>query len=258
MKRGVHAIAWVLLAVAAFVLWPERWGGSMTYVITNGTSMQPGFVEGDLAVLRGSSDYRVGDVVAYDSTELKKLVMHRVVEETDAGYTFRGDNNDFTDPETVTEEQVLGKLVVRVPGVGRYLTWFLEPVNLALTAAALFFLFGDRKKEQPAGRAAPAPLGRLTLRSIELPANAVTADVVDERDLERIARHYDRPVLEIEGDDRRYVLDGSVVYTWAQAVARPRERRRTPQGRDWAYGARHLQAVPHPRDDDGARRVSSL
>lgn len=258
MKRGVHAIAWVLLAVAAFVLWPERWGGSMTYVITSGTSMQPRFVQGDLAILRSSSDYRVGDVAAYDSSELKKIVMHRIIEETDEGYTFQGDNNDFIDPEMVAEEQMLGELVVRVPGVGRYLTWFLKPINLAIAAAALFLLLGDRKKEVPAGRAGSAPLGRLRLRSLELPQDAVTAEVVDESDLERLAEHYDRPVLEVEGDDRRYVLDGSVVYTWAKAVAQPRERRRTPQGRDWAYGARHLQAVPHPRDGDETQRVSSL
>ena len=258
MKRGVHAIAWVLLAVAAFVLWPERWGGSMTYVITSGTSMQPGFVQGDLAILRSSSDYKVGDVAAYNSSELKTIVMHRIIRETGKGYTFQGDNNDFIDPETVAEEQMLGELVVRVPGVGKYLTWFLKPINLAIVAAALFFLFGDRQKDAPLRRADSAVLGRLKLRSLELPHNAVTAEVVDESDLERIAQHYDRPVLEVEGDDRRYVLDGSVVYTWAKAVARPRERRKTPQGRDWAYGARHLQAVPHPRDDEESWRVSSL
>lgn len=258
MKRGVHAIAWILLAVAAFVLWPERWGGSMTYVITSGTSMQPGFVQGDLAVLRSSGDYRVGDVVAYDSSDLKKIVMHRIIKETDEGFTFQGDNNDFIDPETVSDEQMLGELVVRVPGVGKYLTWFLKPINLVIVAASLFFLFGDRRRDTPTGRASSAPLGRLKLRSLELPQTAVTAEVVDESDLDRIAAHYDRPVLEVKGDDRRYVIDGSVVYTWAQAVAKPRERRKTPQGRDWAYGARHLQAVPHPRDDEETRRVSSL
>ena len=64
MKRGVHAVAWVALVVAAFVLWPQRWGGTMTYVITSGVSMQPSFAQGDLAVLRTSGDYRVGDVAA--------------------------------------------------------------------------------------------------------------------------------------------------------------------------------------------------
>lgn len=254
MKRGVHAVAWVLLAVAAFVLWPERWGGAMTYVVTSGTSMEPGFVQGDLAVLRASGDYRVGDVAAYDSSELQRIVMHRITEESDEGYTFKGDDNDFVDPETVTDDQVLGELVVRVPGVGRYLTWLLKPINLAIVAAAVVLLLGDRRRGAPEEKAL---VGRLRLRSLELPQGAVIAEVVDESDLVRIAEHYDRPVLEVDGDERRYVLDGSVVYTWAKAVAQPRQRRTSPQGRDWAYGARHLQAVPHPRAEQERGRVSS-
>lgn len=258
MKRGIHIVAWVLLAVAAFVLWPERWGGSMTYVITSGTSMQPGFVEGDLAILRSSSDYRPGDVAAYDSSQLKKIVMHRIAKETDDGYTFQGDNNDFLDPETVADEQMLGKLVVRIPGVGRYLTWFLKPVNLAIAAAAFYFLLGDRKKDAPEQPGSRPAIGRLRVKSLELPASAVTAEVIDEADLGRLAVHYDRPVLEVEGNGRRYVLDGPVVYAWSQAAAQPAERRRTPQGRDWNYEPRHLWPVPLPRsaDDENAARVS--
>jgi signal peptidase I len=256
MKRGLHAVAWVLLAVAAFVLWPERWGGTMTYVITSGASMQPGFEQGDLAVLRSSNEYGPGDVAAYDSRELSQIVMHRITEKADEGYTFQGDNNDFVDPETVTEDQLLGELVVRVPQVGTALTWFLQPVNLAIAAVALLFLFGDRKKESaPPTGSAPA-IGRLQLHSLELPLAAVTAEVVDEADLDRLAEHYDRPILEVE--DRRYVLDGAVVYTWTKEAAQPRERRRTPQGRDWNYDQRHLQSVPLPRAEGDAQRVSSL
>ena len=255
MKRSIHAVAWVLLAVSAFVLWPERWGGAMTYVITSGTSMQPGFQQGDLAILRTSSDYGPGDVAAYDSTELKTIVMHRITEKSSDGYTFQGDNNDFQDPETVTDDQLLGKLVVRVPGVGRYLTWLLEPVNLAIAVAALFLLSGDRRKQAatPTGK---APVGRVTLRSLELSPGAITAEVRDEADLDRLAEHYDRPVLEVEAEDQLYVLDGSVVYTWSAAQARPLQRRRTPQGRDWNYTGRHLEVVPQPRSAGDDARVS--
>ena len=253
MKRGVHAIAWVALAVAAFLLWPERWGGTMTYVITQGTSMQPAFEQGDLAILRSGRDYRPGDVAAYDSSELNTIVMHRISEESEKGYIFQGDNNDFLDPETVTEDQMLGKLALRVPGVGKYMSWLMQPINVAILAVAAFFLLGDRKKDGVAEPRAASPIGRLRLTSLQVPAGAVTAQVVDRADLERLAAHYDRPVLEVEGDQRRYVLDGSVVYTWAEAAAQPKGRRSTPQGRDWNYEGRHLKAVP-----EDERRVSSL
>lgn len=247
MKRGIHAVAWVLLAVAAFVLWPQRWGGSMTYVITSGVSMQPSFRQGDLAVLRSSDDYQIGDVAAYDSRELKKIVMHRITKETDKGYAFQGDNNDFVDPETVSREQLLGKLVLRVPAAGKWLTWFVQPVNLLIAGAAMFLLLGDRKRDQSPARGSRAPLGRVRVSSLDLRSTAVTAVVVDAADLERLAAHYDRPVLEADGDTRRYVVDGDVVYTWSKAATPAAQRRRTPQGRDWAYDGPHLQSIPHPR-----------
>lgn len=258
MKRGTHAVAWALLAVAAFVLWPERWGGTMTYVLTSGVSMQPGFEQGDLAVLRTADDYRVGDVAAYNSSELKKIVMHRIEKESEKGYTFQGDNNDFVDPETVTDDQMLGELVLRVPGVGNYLGWLSKPLNLLILGAAALFLFGDRKKEPgAAGGSVRRPMGPLRLRSLAVPASAVTAELADESDLERLAEHCGRPILNVEGEERRYVVDGSVVYTWVRApAAQLRERRSTPQGRDWNYAGRHLQAVPAPRADEDMRQLS--
>lgn len=253
MKRAVHAVAWLLLAVSAFVLWPERWGGSMTYVITSGTSMQPGFVAGDLAVLRAASDYRVGDVAAYDSSELKKIVMHRITKETDEGYTFQGDNNDFLDPETVTDEQMLGKLVLRVPGVAKYLEWLLKPVNLALAVGALLLLLLDRRQSEqappPAIVAADLDLEPVAINGLHVPATAVVADLADEGDLERLARRYQRPVLRDAETGDGFVIDGATVYRHRVPVEAAPE---VGSGRDWAYGIdpEVVALLPRPRRTD--------
>lgn len=252
MKRSIHVAAWVLLAVAAFLLLPERWGGSMTYVITNGNSMGPQWQAGDLAVLRAADDYRVGDVAAFRSDDIKNTVMHRIIDEDEeAGtYRFKGDNNKDVDSEVVREEQMLGKLVLRVPGVGKYLNVILQPINLLLIVASIAAFLNDRKKSKAlkgGRRESDKPaLGRLTLRSLSLPPATVTAELLDEADLDRVAAHLDRPVLEVQGESRRYVVDGAVLYTWTEPVQLPRqrERRATPQGRDWAdTSSRHLQAV---------------
>ena len=251
MKRGVHAVAWVVLAVAAFVLWPERWGGSMTYVITSGTSMEPSFEQGDLAILRGSNDYKVGDVAAYNSTELKKIVMHRITEESDKGFTFQGDNNDFLDPETVTDDQMLGELVVRVPSVGTYLTWFLKPINLGITAAALFFLFGDRKPKEPQPAAAPTdaamPNEPIVVTRLEVPATVVRAEVASEEALRELATRYGRPLLQDASTEVLYVHDGAMLFEHdPQALVREREERRGT-GRDWCYDRTPVADIPRPR-----------
>ena len=251
MKRGVHAVAWVVLAVAAFVLWPERWGGSMTYVITSGSSMEPSFEQGDLAILRSSSDYEAGDVAAYDSTELKKIVMHRITEESDKGYTFQGDNNDFLDPETVTDDQMLGELVVRVPSVGTYLTWFLKPINLAIAAAALFFLFGDRKPNELGAAAAPIDLVALkepiVVTRLEVPATVVRAEVASEEALRELATRYGRPLLQDASTEVLYVHDGAMLFEHdPQALVREREEHRGT-GRDWCYDRTPVVEIPRPR-----------
>lgn len=261
MKRGVHAAAWLGLVLAAVLLWPQRWGGTMTYDITRGASMQPAFRSGDLAVLRTSRTYRVGDVAAYRSRTLNTTVMHRIIRATPQGYSFRGDNNGFVDPDTVTEREMLGKLVVRVPGVGRVLAWLLKPVNLLLLVGAVFLLLSDRRDQQlraqqstgAAGRHLPGRPGTepppapatapviVRITELRLPEQLPTAELADPADLAVLARLHGIAVL--RGPDADYLLQGGLLYRAAhepaQAAPAPgggrAARRRSPHGRDWDY-----------------------
>jgi len=127
---AVAALCWLLLA-------PTGLGGSTIYVTTHGISMQPRFHTGDLAVLRPATDYRVGDVAAYQSRLMHTVVMHRIVAVHAGGYTFKGDNNSWLDPEHPVRSQLLGKLVVRVPHGGLWLQRSTSPPALAFCAFAL-------------------------------------------------------------------------------------------------------------------------
>jgi signal peptidase I len=121
-RRGlVGALALVVL-YAGTALWPAALGGSATYVTTHGSSMEPSFHQGDLAIVRSANHYEVGDVVAYRSRTLKgTTVLHRIVAHGPGGYTFKGDNNSFEDPDHPTESDLVGKLWVHVPRGGRLL-----------------------------------------------------------------------------------------------------------------------------------------
>jgi signal peptidase I len=242
MKKGTHAAAWVALVVAAFVLWPQRWGGAMTYDITHGTSMQPTFHTGDLAVLRKSSRYDVGDVAAYRSPSLHTTVMHRIKTKTAKGYTFKGDNNDFVDPDTVTDKELLGKLVFRVPGVGKLLTWFVDPMHLALAIGAIFLLFSDRKERQSAPPPAAAPISAgpplvVKIKALRLPQELPTADLEDGADLEKLAQLHGIAILRDATAD--YLLQGGLLYRYVREDAaqapKPKQRRASEHGRDWDY-----------------------
>ena len=56
-------------------------------------------------------EIQVGDIVAYRADEknlwLQPVIVHRIIEVTDEGFIFQGDNNPEPDNAIVTKEQIL-------------------------------------------------------------------------------------------------------------------------------------------------------
>ena len=147
-RSGIITATLIALAAAAWLfLAPTRIGGSTTYVITSGISMEPHFHTGDLALVRPTDRYRVGEVVAYHSSALHVVVLHRIVAIHDGHYTFKGDNNSFLDPVRPTRAQLIGVLWVHLPQGGRVLKFIHSPVTAAvLCGFAALLLFGTGKR----------------------------------------------------------------------------------------------------------------
>jgi signal peptidase I len=159
----LSALAGLLLA-AAWLFLPTALGGSTTYVSTYGTSMEPHFSTGDLAVLRPAGSYEVGDVIAYRSEGLHTTVMHRVVERDGDRFVTQGDSNDFLDEDTPTADEVLGALWFRVPQGGRVLAVLSSPAVLGVVSLAIGVLMWaarrPRRRDRGRGRrrvSIPAP-----------------------------------------------------------------------------------------------------
>jgi signal peptidase I len=137
----------VILAVAWYVLAPAQLGGRTTYVTTSGTSMQPLLHAGDLAVIRRTGDYAVGDVVAYRNHEIGTVVLHRIVSVAGNRYTLKGDHNTWLDHDRPTADDLLGEMVLRVPGVGEPLRAARAPAaSVALAGMAALGVLGGRKR----------------------------------------------------------------------------------------------------------------
>lgn len=134
-------LLWALACIGALAAWrmvgPVQLGGSVSYVVTSGNSMEPKLTEGDIVVVRESSSYEVGDVVAYDHPDFGVPVLHRIVKERGPRFVIKGDNNDFLDSYEPTEPEMIGKSWFVIPGGGRYLRMLLSPQAIAL---AVFFL----------------------------------------------------------------------------------------------------------------------
>jgi signal peptidase I len=139
----VTAVGWIYLA-------PSNIGGSTSYVITHGISMEPHFHTGDLAILRPAARYRVGDIVAYHSTLLHVTVLHRIHAIEGNTYVFKGDKNNFLDSTHPSRAELLGKLWLHVPGGGVWLDRLHSPVGAAIAIALLgtFVLFGAGQQQR--------------------------------------------------------------------------------------------------------------
>ena len=148
-------IAAGVVAVAVVVpLWlffgPAQLGGSSTYSITEGTSMQPLLEKNDLALVRPQSSYKVGQIVLYQSSTLHRPVLHRIVVIQNGHYFFKGDSNNFVDPGYATKSELTGKLWFHVQAVGGILGWIGSPWHASVLAAltAAFLLLGGTAVER--------------------------------------------------------------------------------------------------------------
>jgi signal peptidase I len=131
---AVLACLWLYFA-------PVGLGGSTTYVVTDGISMEPRFHTGDLAVVRAQGSYHIGEIVAYHSNAFHTIVLHRIIAVTGDRYVFKGDNNNFVDFERPARSQLIGSLWLHIPGAGSRLQSLGSPqlVGILIGVATLLF-----------------------------------------------------------------------------------------------------------------------
>jgi signal peptidase I len=143
----VGVIAW------AIFLRPQWLGGPATFVLVRGDSMVPTYENGDFLLVYPQADYGVGDIVAYKvptgQVGAGHLVVHRISAVSAAGLELQGDNNPAQDPWTATTADLVGEVVVRVPGVGVILAFALQPIIAAGLASACVVMFGAARATRP-------------------------------------------------------------------------------------------------------------
>lgn len=141
MKRRVliritgAVAATAALAVGWLFFAPAQFGGSTSYAVVVGSSMEPLLHGGDLALIRTNDGYGAGDVVLYDNVELGGKVLHRILRSEGGRYVLQGDNNDFIDDARPTSAQIVGRMWITAPKIGLALDWAREPRHAALLVA---------------------------------------------------------------------------------------------------------------------------
>jgi signal peptidase I len=142
-RLASSALGLIVLGLVWFYTAPTGLGGSTTYVVTHGISMEPRFHTGDLAIVRSQSSYHVGEVVAYQSKMLGTVVLHRIIGKTGDHFLFKGDNNHFIDFEHPRANQLVGALRLHIAGAGAEFQSIRSPALVgALVAVAILLLTG--------------------------------------------------------------------------------------------------------------------
>jgi signal peptidase I len=135
--QAVLAAFLLVLVIAAWMVFaPLQLGGHSTYIIVTGNSMEPGFHLGELVIVQPQLDYQVGDIVVYRNPQLKAYVFHRIIGVKLDRFIVKGDNNSWTDSYLPTRGEVVGKLWLHIPTLGKVVQWLRLPLHLSLMAGA--------------------------------------------------------------------------------------------------------------------------
>ncbi|MBD3361397.1 signal peptidase I [Candidatus Woesearchaeota archaeon] len=102
-----------------------------------GFEYKNGFNKGDIMLLRSAKKVEIGEVIVFMTDKRPEPIIHRVVEvrknNGDIMYKTKGDNNcgsaDFE--QTISEEQLIGKSLFKVPLLGWIKIGFVELLKLA-------------------------------------------------------------------------------------------------------------------------------
>lgn len=95
--------------------------------LTIQTGSMSGTLEiGDMIIIKGQDDYKIGDIVTFLPQNDVIPTTHRIVRmEGDKIYT-KGDNNNSEDGEYITKANIYGKVVCVLSGLGLFTNWFTQ------------------------------------------------------------------------------------------------------------------------------------
>ena len=100
-------------------------------------SMVPTINVNDGVFVKRNNSFKVGDIITYESIDhtINLPITHRIVsmeEAVDGSVVYRtkGDNNGFVDKVVVSNDSIMGKVIVKLPKFGIFQSFFKNTLNL--------------------------------------------------------------------------------------------------------------------------------
>ena len=112
-------------------------------------SMAPAFSAGDMIIIKtcDTSKLAVGDIVCFHTIIENQYALntHRISEISDANgirsFTTKGDNNEIADQHIISDGDIVGKYVVKLPKMGKVMDFLSSSIGFLIVIVLPMLLF---------------------------------------------------------------------------------------------------------------------
>jgi len=127
--------------------------GNLQILIVRSGSMEPAIKTGSIVAVKPASEYKVGDIITFDSGRHDKVpTTHRIVEIKEENgiksFVTKGDANETVDLKEISEKNIIGKALVDIPYIGYVATTARKPIGfiLIIVIPALLVIYDEALK----------------------------------------------------------------------------------------------------------------
>lgn len=137
--------------------------GYKPFIVLSG-SMQPNIKIGDLVFVKSSKveNLNVNDIIAFKTND-NTVTTHRIIDidTTTKGercFITKGDSNNVKDEELVCKNNLEGKMVKRIPKLGKFINFIQQPLGFLIMMMTIFiiclfiYLYEDKKINKKYGK----------------------------------------------------------------------------------------------------------
>ena len=133
-------ITGVLVIGALLLVTLFKTPGNYQVKIVKSGSMEPAVKTGSIVVIKPSAEYKVGEIITFGKDNRKNIpTSHRIqairMLQGKMLYTTKGDANNSADAKETSQNEIIGKVIFKLPYLGYVLDMARKPIGFILLVA---------------------------------------------------------------------------------------------------------------------------
>jgi len=124
---------WFLGALVLFLLTSLLPSAPHKILMVTSGSMAPAIRQGSIVVILRMAEYEINDIVTFFEKENRqRKITHRISGKVGNLYTTKGDANPSPDLKKISQDQVLGKVILAIPYFGYFFSLARTPIGIII------------------------------------------------------------------------------------------------------------------------------